>query len=55
MMDDKDYAEKAIHKINLYMQNGICPGKKLILTFETKNRPINHKIINMVIKNNILM
>lgn len=23
MMDDKDYAEKAIHKINLYMQNGI--------------------------------
>ena len=53
MMDDKDYAESAIHKINLYIQNGICLGKNLILTFETKNRPINHKMISSAIKSNI--
>lgn len=35
MMDDPDYAENAIRKINLYEKNGIFPGERLILTFET--------------------
>ena len=41
MMDDENYAEKAIHKTILYEKNGFYPGETLILTSETKNCPID--------------
>ena len=50
MMDDMDYVEKALHKITLYEQNEIFPGDKLILTYETKNNPINQKTIRRIIQ-----
>lgn len=50
MMDDPEYAEKAIEKIALYEQNGIFPGENLILTYETKKNPINRKVVQMLIK-----
>ena len=34
MMDNGEYAEKAVRKISAYYQNGIYPGEALILTFE---------------------
>ncbi len=37
MMDDPEYAEAAVKKINLYQKNGILLGERLIATFETKN------------------
>lgn len=49
MMDDGNYAEKAIQKINTYMQNGIYLGKNLLVTFETRNNPINHRTIDVII------
>lgn len=49
MMDDVGYAENAIQKINTYMQQGIYLGKNLLLTFETRNNPINHRTIDIVI------
>lgn len=49
MMDDSSYAENAIQKINTYMQNGIYVGKNLLLTFETKTNPINHRTIDIII------
>lgn len=49
MMDDANYAEKAIQKINTYMQNGIYLGKNLLVTFETRNNPINHRTIDVII------
>ena len=51
MMDDVKYAEKAVYKIATYLKNGIYLGKNLILTFETKINPINHKMIDAMIKN----
>ncbi len=50
MMDDPDYTEKAIKKIELYERNGIIPGKNLILTFETKKTPINRNVVREIIK-----
>ena len=41
MMDNPDYAESAVRRINLYMQNQIYPGNRLLLTFETKKSPLN--------------
>lgn len=43
MMDDSNYVENALQKIALYEQNGIFPGKNLILTYETGKNPINQK------------
>lgn len=50
MMDDEEYAEKAIRKISTYVKNDIFPGDDLILTYETKQSPLNQKIIQKMIQ-----
>lgn len=49
-MDDETYTEYAIQKIRAYEQNGIFPGEKLILTYETSKNPLNQKQILMLIQ-----
>ena len=49
MMDEPEYAEKAVQKIESYEQNDIYPGETLILTYETKRNPINQKLIHEII------
>lgn len=49
MMDDLGYVESALQKITLYEQNGIFPGDRLILTYETKKNPINQKVVRGMI------
>ena len=43
-MDDPDYAQNAIRKIQLYEDNGIYPGERLILTFETGKTVLNMRL-----------
>lgn len=50
MMDDPSYAERALQKIATYEQNGIFTGEKLILTYETRKKPINQKQILLMIR-----
>ena len=45
MMDDAEYAEKALEKINTYISLGFYPGDNLILTHETAAHPFNTRII----------
>ena len=45
MMDDPGYMESSIRRLEIYEQNGIVVGENLILTFETKNLPLNQKTI----------
>lgn len=54
MMDNPDYAGKAIQKIELYEKNGIFPGVNLILTFETRATSINTGVIREMVKKYIL-
>ena len=49
-MDDPGYAEKAIRKINSYISNGIFPGDRLILTFESSGVVLSDKIIKILIE-----
>lgn len=49
MMDDPEYAEKAVQKITVYEYNGYFPGKNLILTYETRKIPLNQKTIISVL------
>jgi len=44
-MDDISYVEGAMRKITAYEQNKIFPGEKLILTHETRKRPLNLQMI----------
>ena len=50
-MNDPKYAEKAVKKINSYIDNGIISGDKLILTFETSTTILNDKTIRKMIDN----
>ena len=49
-MDDPEYVDKVVRKLNAYTQNGIFPGKNLIVTFENSKRPLNLKSINLMIE-----
>jgi len=40
-MDDPVYAEKAVRKIQAYENNGIFPGERLILTYETERNVLS--------------
>lgn len=50
MMDDAEYVEKALDKMNVYALNGILPGKNLILTYETAKFPLNQKMVQIMIE-----
>ena len=45
MMDDSDYVRKAMDKLDIYERNGIFPGKRLIISRETTEKPLNVKTI----------
>ena len=51
LMDNAEYCEKAIRKITNYMRNGIFPGERLLLTYETSKMPLDMKIVGeMIVK-----
>ena len=50
MMDDPEYANAAVSRIHLYTRNNILPGDRLIPTFETKNSPLNTKLLKLQFK-----
>ena len=41
MMDNIEYAEAAVRKVNSYMKSGFYPGTELILTAETGSQQLN--------------
>lgn len=50
MMDVDAYADRAMKKIQMYMNSGFVPDVNLILTFETSNKPITTADIKSVIQ-----
>lgn len=44
-MDDPVYAQSAVRKIELYVENNIYPGERLILTYETEKTVLNTRIL----------
>ena len=49
MMDKPEYAVKAVKKLNSYQKNGILPGERLILTFETEQDVLNTSIVKQLV------
>ena len=50
LMDKPEYAEKNVYKINCYERSGYHMGDNLICTFETKQNPLNQKIVKDMIQ-----
>ncbi len=50
MMDDQEYRNKCLIKINEYRENGIYSGKNLITTFESESSPLDIKNIRKMLK-----
>lgn len=49
MMDNPEYAQKAIKKIENYEKDGIYLGENLILTFETSQTVLNMEIVRELV------
>ncbi len=54
LMDDPEYADKAVKKLLQYEKNGFILGKNLIITYETANCPLNDIILRQTIKRILL-
>ena len=53
-MDDPVYAKNAVKKIEAYENNGIYPGERLILTFETECTILNTQTIEKLVHKYLL-
>ena len=54
MMDEPEYSQKAIKKLEDYARNGIYIGKNLLVTFETRYKPLEMKVVEKMVKEFIL-
>lgn len=50
MLDNPDYCANAIGKIHTYMENGIFPGDRLLITAESSEKPFSTKDLDMLIE-----
>lgn len=50
MMDNPEYVENALKRIEIYEKNGIYPGDKLLFSWETSTAPVNMKIVEGMLK-----
>ena len=50
-MDEPEYAGSAVRKIQAYEENGIYPGDRLILTFETETSLLDTKLAEQLAEN----
>ncbi len=54
MVDNEDYANSMVNKINIYINNGYRFGDNFLMTFETMIYPINMQVVNSLIEEVIL-
>lgn len=50
MMDDVNYVNTALYKLNTYERNGIYLGVNLFLTYETSRKPLNARALDEMIR-----
>ena len=55
MMDDANYVENVIFKLNTYEKNDIYLGVNLFVTYETSKKPINTMAVDRMLKQLFLM
>ncbi len=53
-MDDEDYKNNTVGKLNVYAENGFFPGRNLIMTMETGTEPLDTRVVEKMIKEFLL-
>ncbi len=54
MMDDPEYVDKCLRKLNYYLKAGYILGDTLLITFETRKRPLNMPAMEAMVKKHFL-
>ena len=54
MMDDDNYVETVMYKLNKYEKNGIFLGVNLFITYETVKVPLNTRMVERLLKRRFL-
>lgn len=54
LLSDEEYREHTLDKINRYEINGYTLGKRLIISYETSEHPLNMKVIERKIRNYLM-
>lgn len=54
MMDNLEYMENALKRIEIYEKNGIFPGDRLLFSWETMAMPLNMKVVEGMMKKFLL-
>ena len=49
-MDDPYYANEFVKKMNTYINNGLLPGKDVLVTFETMTNPLDVSVVKKMIE-----
>lgn len=55
MMENPEYAAKAMNKLNIYARNGYSVGENLIITMEGQSQPLNTRNLETVIRQNLMV
>lgn len=50
MMDNGEYCENALRRIDAYVKNGIMPGDRLLITYETSKHPLDTRIVDQILR-----
>ena len=53
-MDDVEYREGMVYKLNSYALAGIFPGEQLLATYETSETPLDTRVIRGLIEKYLL-
>ena len=51
MMDEENYVENVMRKLDMYERNGIFLGDSLFITYETGKKPLNTRMLDGMIRN----
>lgn len=54
MLDETEYANKTVKKMNTYYANGYYPGENLLITTETKQSPLTSEAVETMIKHYLI-
>lgn len=49
MMDNPNYCDKAVKKMNVYAKNGYVLGENLLITFETTDTPMDMRVVEKIL------
>lgn len=48
-MDDSNYANDFVKKVNIYIDNNLLPGEDVMFTYESSENPLDTRVIRKLV------